>query len=99
MASRENEFIEPVSGKWFYIIESTDAPKNSWDWREYAECFGPFDTLERAQEHLYDSHADTSGSTIHALGDFKDDAVYCELRLKSVLTVERTKAIPARLTP
>jgi hypothetical protein len=53
------EEVEP--GKWWYVLEDTYAPKNSWDWREYADAYGPFSTLDIAVKHLHDNHANPGG--------------------------------------
>jgi hypothetical protein len=54
-------FIEYEPGQWFYLLEHYHAPKNSWDWREHADCFGPFKSEEEAIEHLYNNHANPGG--------------------------------------
>lgn len=51
-------------GEWFYILEEWDAPKNSWDWHEYATAFGPFPTEDAAQEHLRANHANPGGRSV-----------------------------------
>lgn len=48
--------------QWFYVLEDRDAPKNAWDWREYARGYGPFPTEEAAQEHLRNCHPNPGGS-------------------------------------
>lgn len=55
-------FIEVEPGKWFYVLEDRDAPKNAWDWREYATAYGPFSSEEAADKHLGDNHANPGGS-------------------------------------
>jgi hypothetical protein len=62
--AQELQFIELASGDWFYIIEDRDAPRDAWDWHEYATAHGPFPTLEAAQDHEYNSDSDTSGAEI-----------------------------------
>jgi hypothetical protein len=57
----ECAFIEATPGEWFYILEDYDAPKNAWDWREYAEAYGPFPTFDEARTHLRDTHANPGG--------------------------------------
>lgn len=69
--NRELEFIEPEPGKWYYLLEDYFAPKNSWDWREHARCYGPFPSQAAAEYHQYDqSGISTPGSTISAYGEF-----------------------------
>ena len=68
------EFIEPQPGKWYYILEHTHADKNAWDWRENADCYGPFASYEEAQQHLSDYHANPGGwSTTHYYDGYTSD--------------------------
>ena len=53
--------VETEPGQWFYVLEDYNAPKNAWDWREYARAYGPFDTEEVALKHLFDNHANPGG--------------------------------------
>ena len=48
---------------WFYVLEDYHAPKNSWDWREYASAYGPFDSEDEAFDHLHANHANPGGSS------------------------------------
>lgn len=50
-------------GEWFYILEDWNAPKNAWDWHEYATAYGPFPTEAAANEHLRRHHANPGGAT------------------------------------
>lgn len=54
-------FQEVEPGKWYYVLENCSAPKNAWDWREYAACYGPFGAFEAANEHLSRCHANPGG--------------------------------------
>lgn len=60
----ECRFIEVEPGKWYYLLEQGSAPKCSWDWREFADAYGPFDTQEEAHEHLRENHANPGGHSI-----------------------------------
>ena len=62
--AQELQFVETASGDWFYILERPYAPKDQWNWMDDADSFGPFSTLEAAQDHEYQSGTDTSGSEI-----------------------------------
>jgi hypothetical protein len=62
--AQELHFIEVSAGEWFYVLEHKSAPKDAWDWMENADAFGPFPTLEAAQDHEYQSDSDTSGAEI-----------------------------------
>jgi hypothetical protein len=58
----ECHFIEWGEGSWYYILENYYAPKNAWDWREHASCYGPFSSEEVADDHLRNNHANPGGS-------------------------------------
>ncbi len=62
MSSNLNcEFIEISPKTWYYILEDSDAPKNAWDWFEYASAHGPFITFEKAQDHLHKNNSNPGG--------------------------------------
>lgn len=63
----ECEFIQVEPTKWFYILEDYSAPKNAWDWREHATCYGPFPTEDAADAHLRRNHANPGGATVSEL--------------------------------
>lgn len=69
--------IEP--NRWFYLLEMWNAPKCAWDWREYALAFGPFATLEGAEQHLSDNHANPGGYWINRFDGEKPDEVLLRL--------------------
>jgi hypothetical protein len=60
----ECEFIEFEPGDWYYLLEDYDAPRNAFDWREYATAYGPFSSTEAANAHLGDHHANPGGASI-----------------------------------
>lgn len=65
MSTNSNcQFIQTEPEKWFYVLEHSHAPKNSWDWREHASCYGPFESEEKADEHLRDNHANPGGCEV-----------------------------------
>ena len=37
--AQELQFIETDSGDWFYILEQPHAPKDVWDWHEFAYAY------------------------------------------------------------
>lgn len=55
------EIIEVEPEKWYYILEHGSAPKNAWDWYEYASAYGPFGSYDAATAHLHDNHANPGG--------------------------------------
>ena len=86
--NRELEFIEPEPGKWFYVLEDSFAPKDAWDWHEFARCYGPFNSLEAAEEHQYDlSRISTPGANITPNNEFYPGATIS--RLIEEATLER----------
>lgn len=60
-------FIQVGIDQWFYVLEDYDAPRNAWDWREYATAYGPFKSEDEANEHLRDNHANPGGSSTQEL--------------------------------
>ena len=75
-------FIEIEPAKWYYILEDYNAPKNSWDWREYASATGPFKTEETAHTHLRNNHCNPGGSGVQEYKepiDLEKDTVLKEL--------------------
>jgi hypothetical protein len=65
-------------GEWYYVLEDYNAPKNAWDWREYAACYGPYPSKEDAYERLHNNHANPGGATIDTDPD-KSDAMLIKL--------------------
>jgi hypothetical protein len=71
----ECAFIEIKPRRWFYLLEDYDAPKNAWDWREHSRAYGPFTTIEEAQQHLRDNHANPGGSSVTHNDQYKPNEV------------------------
>lgn len=61
----ECQFIESENNKWYYVLENYDAPKNAWDWLEFATAFGPFNSYKIAHSHLGNHHANPGGYSIY----------------------------------
>lgn len=61
----------PETKKWYYVLQNWDCPAQCWDWREYATCYGPFDTEDEAWEHLRRTQPNPGGSS--TLDFSKDD--------------------------
>lgn len=68
-------FTEVQPNEWYYVLEQMDAPKNAWDWREYATAYGPFNTMDQAKNHLHRNHPNPGGYSVHDYdpGDKIDD--------------------------
>jgi hypothetical protein len=64
-------FLEEKPGRWHYVLEDYNAPKNSWDWMEYAKAYGPFQTEDKAADHLSDHHANPGGWFRVPHGEFR----------------------------
>lgn len=56
---------ETAPGVWYYVLETGDGPRNAWDWREYAEAYGPFPNTIVAAEHLHRNHANPGGYSLN----------------------------------
>jgi hypothetical protein len=63
--------LEEKPGRWHYILEDYNAPKNSWDWMEYAKAYGPFQTHDKAYDHLSDHHANPGSHFIIPHEEFR----------------------------
>jgi hypothetical protein len=85
--------VEEKPGRWFYVLEDRDAPKCAWDWREHATAYGPFKTLEAADKHLSDHHANPGSSTVVRSSEFKRDSVMDKLLQEAP---EQTRQIEQR---
>lgn len=84
--NRELEFIEPEPGVWYYVLEDYSAPKNSWDWREHAQAYGPFESYEKANEHQYDySRISTPGHTVTGQEHYKGNETFTRLIAEATL--------------
>jgi hypothetical protein len=68
------QFLEVKRDQWYYLLEDGSAPKNAWDWREYATAYGPFPSEDAAIEHLHDNHANPGGWFTEKLPDGQDQA-------------------------
>jgi hypothetical protein len=76
----ECQFIEVKPNEWWYLLEEYNAPKNSWDWREFAEAYGPFSSEDEAGEHLSKNHANPGGREIQVYQEgFQPDAILTKL--------------------
>ena len=82
--------IEPVAGEWYYVLENSGAPKNAWDWREYAEATGPFPTEDACSRYLMDHEANPGGWSVSSQPHFERDAVYSALLLTARTPQART---------
>lgn len=75
-------FSDPETGKWYYALQDWDSPAITWDWREHATCYGPFDDNDAAYEHRRDNHANPGGWSEH---DFtKDDTWFDDVYRKLI---------------
>lgn len=80
----ECSFIEPVKGRWYYILEDESAPKVCWDWREHATCYGGFNSFDEAYKHLHDNHCNPGGFSTTDFEHFKFDETYIKLVGESI---------------
>lgn len=57
----ECQFLQVEQDKWYYILERDHVRGNMGDWRDNADCYGPFKVLDAAEKHLGDNHANPGG--------------------------------------
>lgn len=91
---RECMIIEFVPGRWYAVVEDCGAPNDSWDWREYASCFGPA-ASEDAAWRLIDHLPNPGGGYV-----VRFDSTYAERERDEVLAglIENAQQ-PLKLTP
>lgn len=77
------EFIEPEPGKWYLILDDSDIA-NAWDWRENADCYGPFPTEDAARKEVHDNHSNPGGYSTIPHGDFHPCKVYTDLIAQAI---------------
>jgi hypothetical protein len=53
--------VEVAPGEWYYLLQNGGCPVGAWDWREYADAYGPFPTEEAADQHLGRYQANPGG--------------------------------------
>lgn len=77
----ECEIVGLDNGQWFWVLEDYNAPKNAWDWREYASCGGPYSTADRAHADMLRGRANPGGhgKTEMTVGQAMADKVLREL--------------------
>jgi hypothetical protein len=63
------EIREVSPERWYYVLEDGNAPKDSWDWHEYATAYGPFGSYDAACEHLRRNHANPGGHLVVPYND------------------------------
>lgn len=78
-------FTDPETGKWYYVLQNWDSPAQAWDWREYATCYGPFDSNDDAYNHRRKNHANPGHWSIQDFtkGDTWFDSVYQRLIIEA----------------
>lgn len=55
------EFIEFTPGNWYYVLEKWDAPREAFDWHEYASACGPFVSYEAATDYFCEHERNPGG--------------------------------------
>ena len=48
----------------YYVLQDASCPVETWDWREYATCYGPFKDFDAGLQHLDKNHANPGGFTV-----------------------------------
>lgn len=64
-----------VPPEWYLILEKETAPKAAWDWREYANAYGPFTGQDATLVYLGDNFANPGGFTVTTGIELQDDQV------------------------
>lgn len=72
------ELVETAPGSWYYLLERGDAPKRCWDWREYANPYGPFPSYAHACRHLHHYHANPGGHEVTRCGEIRRPDEYAK---------------------
>jgi len=90
----ECDFIEVEPNVWYYFLEDYNAPRNAWDWLEYACAYGPFTSFEAAHKDLGDNHANPGGYGMQPY-DKEKPYVTCDQVTRLIKECnERAKAAP-----
>lgn len=85
-------FFETENGKWVYVLERGNSHKNTLDWKENADVVGPFDTYEKASEHLGNNNANPGGWFTHTYTEQneRERKSYAELTSRAVAPIQKT---------
>lgn len=73
------EIVERKPGEWYYVLEDGSAPKEAWDWRDFATAYGSFESYEKAGKHLDDNHPNPGGHSVVRHAEYREDEVYGKL--------------------
>ena len=79
---RECLFIEPEPNRWYMVIDDSNIA-HQWDWRDTADCYGPFPS-EQSALHELNFHTNPGGFSVLNHGTFKMDEVYNRLIRKPI---------------
>jgi hypothetical protein len=82
-------FEEIAPHVWYYVLEHWDAPKQCWDWREYATAYGPFRSEDAAHAHLARHHSNPGGYSVNHREGHALDAVLTTLIEAAVPPLDR----------
>mgnify|MGYP001577492953 CR=1 FL=1 len=63
-------FIERQK-KWYIILENSNAPKDAWNWLEYATAYGSFKSFKIDKQFLDDNFANPGGYEIYEEGYYR----------------------------
>lgn len=63
---QECTIVQVRTDAWYYLL-SDPTVGGVWDWREFAQAYGPFDTEERARMHVTGHHANPGGYSVDPL--------------------------------
>lgn len=89
----ECNLVEVEPNKWYYLLQQGNCPVQCWDWREHADCHGPFSTEAAALQHLDDNHANPGGYSTRAYTpEYKPDEVMQRLIAAAISPTPRRSA-------
>jgi len=71
--------IEPRPNEWYYVLEDCGAPKNAWDWREYATATGPFTSKKTCLDYMLDHESNPGGFSTISNDEWGSDDLYEKL--------------------
>lgn len=70
---RECEVFRTSKG-WFCAVQRADCPVGVWDWREFADCYGPAMSADAAYDLMRTEHANPGGHNVLVLTENQEKA-------------------------
>jgi len=70
---RECEVFQTSKG-WFCAVQQDSCPVGAWNWREYADCYGPSESDDAAYRLMKEEHANPGGHNVIVLTEQQENA-------------------------